>query len=113
MPETDLQAVTSGVEAALGSTAETAHSFWEKYLGANALSKIIAAAIMLIVCVVFIKLLMRLTGRLLEKSKIHTTMHSFIRTLVKLVLVFIAIRCPVSRRFPQSRRPDRASRSEA
>ena len=42
MPETDLQAVTSGVEAALGSTAETAHSFWEKYLGANALSKIIA-----------------------------------------------------------------------
>lgn len=91
MPETDLQAVTSGVEAALGSTAETAHSFWEKYLGANALSKIIAAAILLIVCVVFIKLLMRLTGRLLEKSKIHTTMHSFIRTLVKLVLVFIAI----------------------
>lgn len=91
MPETDLQAVTSGVEAALGSTAETAHSFWEKYLGANALSKIIAAAIMLIVCVVFIKLLMRLTGRLLEKSKLHTTMHSFIRTLVKLVLVFIAI----------------------
>lgn len=62
MPETDLQAVTSGVEAALGSTAETAHSFWEKYLGANALSKIIAAAIMLIVCVVFIKLLMRLTS---------------------------------------------------
>lgn len=91
MPETDLQAVTSGVEAALGSTAETAHSFWAKYLGANALSKIIAAAIMLIVCVVFIKLLMRLTGRLLEKSKLHTTMHSFIRTLVKLVLVFIAI----------------------
>ena len=91
MPETDLQAVTSGVEAALGSTAETAHSFWEKYLGANALSKIIAAAILLIVCVVFIKLLMRLTGRLLEKSKLHTTMHSFIRTLVKLVLVFIAI----------------------
>lgn len=91
MPETDLQTVTSGVEAALGSTAETAHSFWEKYLGANALSKIIAAAILLIVCVVFIKLLMRLTGRLLEKSKIHTTMHSFIRTLVKLVLVFIAI----------------------
>ena len=89
MPETDLQAVTSGVEAALGSTAETAHSFWEKYLGANALSKIIAAAILLIVCVVFIKLLMRLTGRLLEKSKL--TMHSFIRTLVKLVLVFIAI----------------------
>lgn len=91
MPETDLQTVTSGVEAALGSTAETAHSFWEKYLGANALSKIIAAAILLIVCVVFIKLLMRLTGRLLEKSKLHTTMHSFIRTLVKLVLVFIAI----------------------
>ena len=85
MPETDLQAVTSGVEAALGSTAETAHSFWEKYLGANALSKIIAAAILLIVCVVFIKLLMRLTGRLLEKSKLHTTMHSFIRALVKLV----------------------------
>lgn len=49
MPETDLQTVTSGVEAALGSTAETAHSFWEKYLGANALSKIIAAAILLIV----------------------------------------------------------------
>ena len=91
MPDSDLQAVTSGVEAALGETAENAHSFWQKYLGADALSKIIAAAILLVVCIVFIKLLLRLTNRVLERSKIHTTMHSFIRTLVRLVLVFIAI----------------------
>ena len=91
MNETDLQDVTSGVNEVLESTAHSAQSFWSEHLGTNALSKIIAAAILLVVCVIFIKLLMRLTNRVLEKSKLHTTMHSFIRTLVKLVLVFIAI----------------------
>lgn len=91
MPESELHAVTSGVENALGATAENAHSFWQKLFGENALSKILAAAILLVVCVIFIRLLLRLTNRVLERSKIHTTMHSFIRTLVKMVLVFIAI----------------------
>ncbi len=91
MPESELHAVTSGVENALGATVENAHSFWQKLFGENALSKILAAAILLVVCVIFIRLLLRLTNRVLERSKIHTTMHSFIRTLVKMVLVFIAI----------------------
>ena len=41
MPESELHAVTSGVENALGATAENAHSFWQKLFGENALSKIL------------------------------------------------------------------------
>lgn len=69
MPESELHAVTSGVENALGATAENAHSFWQKLFGENALSKILAAAILLVVCVIFIRLLLRLTNRVLERSK--------------------------------------------
>lgn len=66
-------------------------SFWEKLFGSGALSRLLAAAILLVVCIFFIRLLMRLTGRVLEKSKLPATMHSFLRTLVRLVLVFLAI----------------------
>ena len=47
MPETDLQAVTSGVEAALGSTAETAHSgipTWGAFSGQRRTSEATTAA---------------------------------------------------------------------
>lgn len=91
MPENELQNVTSGIEAALESTAGSAASRLDQYFGENALSRIIAAAILLVICIVFIRLLMRLTGRILEKSKLPTTMHSFLRTTIRLVLVFIAI----------------------
>lgn len=91
MSESELQAMTSEIEAALGSTAGNAASRLDQYFGENALSRVIAAAILLVICVVFIKLLMRLTGRILEKSRLPATMHSFLRTLIRLVLVFIAI----------------------
>lgn len=91
MPENEIQTVTVEMEHILEETAGNAQSFWEKYLGTNALSRLVAAAILLAICTVMIRLLMRLTGRILEKSKLPSTMHTFFRTLVKMVLLFIAI----------------------
>ena len=91
MPQNEAAAVASEIGLALESAGDTAQSFWDKYLGTHALSKIIAAAILLVVCVVFIKILMRLTSRVLERSRLEKSAHGFIRTMVRLVLVFIAI----------------------
>ena len=90
MPQNEA-AVASEIGLALESAGNSAQSFWDKYLGTHALSKIIAAAILLVVCVVFIKILMRLTSRVLERSRLEKSAHGFIRTMVRLVLVFIAI----------------------
>ena len=91
MPQNEAAAVASEIGLALESAGNSAQSFWDKYLGTHALSKIIAAAILLVVCVVFIKILMRLTSRVLERSRLEKSAHGFIRTMVRLVLVFIAI----------------------
>lgn len=91
MPQNEAAAVASEIGLALESAGNSAQSFWDKYLGTHALSKIIAAAILLVVCVVFIKILMRLTSRVLERSRLEKSAHDFIRTMVRLVLVFIAI----------------------
>lgn len=91
MPQNEAAAVASEIGLALERAGNSAQSFWDKYLGTHALSKIIAAAILLVVCVVFIKILMRLTSRVLERSRLEKSAHDFIRTMVRLVLVFIAI----------------------
>lgn len=91
MTETDVAALAGEIGAQLAATSDSAQSFWDKYLGSHALSKILAAAILLVCCVVFIKILMRLTTRVLSRSKIDKSAHGFIRTMVRMVLVFIAI----------------------
>ena len=49
------------------------------------------AVILLLICLVVIKILMRVVDRMLERSKVEKTMHTFIRSCVKYLLLFIAI----------------------
>jgi small conductance mechanosensitive channel len=88
------EAVTSlatDVASDLNTTTSQASSFFDSLFGGLSWSKIIAAAILLVLCVVFIKLLMHATDRMLKKSKLEKTVHTFIRSAVKIVLVFVAI----------------------
>jgi len=88
------EAVTSlatDVASDLNTSTTKAQSFLDSLFGGLSWSKIIAAAILLVLCVVFIKLLMHATDRMLKKSKLEKTVHTFIRSAVKIVLVFIAI----------------------
>ena len=49
------------------------------------------AVILLLVCLVVIKILMRIVDRMLAKSRVEKTMHTFIRSCIKYLLLFIAI----------------------
>ena len=49
------------------------------------------AVILLLVCLVVIKILMRIVDRMLVKSRVDKTMHTFIRSCIKYLLLFIAI----------------------
>lgn len=89
--EHELTALVEQLSAQSAAAAGQTQSFWEKYFGAGALSKLLAAAILLVLCVVFIRILMRLTDRLLLRSRLEQTAHGFVRTMVRLVLIFIAI----------------------
>ena len=55
------------------------------------LEKILYTVVLFLVCCLLIKLLMRATSRILERSKLDKRLHTAIRSSVKTVLVFIAI----------------------
>jgi small conductance mechanosensitive channel len=54
-------------------------------------SSVIKILLLAVVLIVLVKLLCRLSDRVLEKSKIDKSLHGFIRATVKIVLYFIAV----------------------
>ena len=65
--------------------------FFQKIFGGFSWTKPISAAILLVVCGVLIKLILKATDRMLGRSRLDKAVHPFIRTIVKLVLLFTAI----------------------
>ena len=55
------------------------------------LEKLLYAAVLLVLCAVLIKLILKATDRMLGRSRLDKAVHPFIRTIVKLVLLFTAI----------------------
>ena len=88
MPESAL-----AVEVAGNLTAEAfaAQSVWDKLFGSFTLSKLLAAVILLIVCVIVSRIILKATERILSKSKTDSTLHAFIRSAVKILLIFVTI----------------------
>lgn len=52
---------------------------------------ILHAIILLVVCLVIIKILMKIVTRFLEKSKLERSLHTFIRTAIKVILLFLTV----------------------
>ena len=52
---------------------------------------VLRAIILLVICLVVVKILMRIVTRFLEKSKLERSLHTFIRTAVKVVLLFLTV----------------------
>lgn len=52
---------------------------------------ILKAVILLVICLVIVKILMGILTRVLERSKLERSLHTFIRTAVKAVLLFITV----------------------
>ena len=81
----------SAVSAALEDGTASTVGFFQKIFGGFSWTKLISAAILLVVCGVLIKLILKATDRMLGRSRLDKAVHPFIRTIVKLVLLFTAI----------------------
>lgn len=81
----------SAVGAALEDGTASTVGFFQKIFGGFSWTKLISAAILLVVCGVLIKLILKATDRMLGQSRLDKAVHPFIRTIVKLVLLFTAI----------------------
>ena len=77
--------------AALEDGTASTVGFFQKIFGGFSWTKLISAAILLVVCGVLIKLILKATDRMLGRSRLDKAVHPFIRTIVKLVLLFTAI----------------------
>jgi len=84
-------ALASDVASDLNTNTSKFQSMINSFFGGFTWSKVIAAGILLILCVVFIKILMHATDRMLKRSKLEKSVHAFVRSAVKLLLVFVAI----------------------
>lgn len=81
----------SAVGAALEDGTASTVGFFQKIFGGFSWTKLISAAILLVVCGVLIKLILKATDRMLGRSRLDKAVLPFIRTIVKLVLLFTAI----------------------
>ena len=81
----------SAVGAALEDGTASTVGFFQKIFGGFSWTKLISAAILLVVCGVLIKLILKATDRMLGRSRLDKAVHPFIRTIGKLVLLFTAI----------------------
>lgn len=81
----------SAVGAALEDGTASTVGFFQKIFGGFSWTKLISAAILLVVCGVLIKLILKTTDRMLGRSRLDKAVHPFIRTIVKLILLFTAI----------------------
>lgn len=84
-------ALAAQVAGDLGSEATAAQSTVEKLFGGFTLSKLLAAVILLILCVIVSKIILKATEKILGKSKTDSTLHAFIRSAVKVLLIFVTI----------------------
>ena len=60
-------------------------------LSAINVRQVITCVLLVVICVAGIKILMRLLDRLLENGRVEKTLHGFLRTGTRIVLIFIAI----------------------
>lgn len=55
------------------------------------MSKLISAVLLLVICLVVVKILMAIVTRIMTKSKLERSLHTFVRTSIKLVLLFLTV----------------------
>lgn len=55
------------------------------------LNKLLSAVLLLVICLVVIKILMAVISRILENSKLERSLHTFVRTVIKAILLFLTV----------------------
>ena len=86
-----MEPLASQVADELSENAEQTRSTIEKFFDHFSLPKLVSAAILLVICIICIKIILRATEKMLKSSKLDKSCHAFIRSSIKIVLVFLAI----------------------
>lgn len=60
-------------------------------LGELTVSKILSALVLLAVCLIVIKILLKIFDRMLLRTRIDRSLHTFLKAIVKVILLFIAV----------------------
>lgn len=55
------------------------------------MNKLLSAVLVLVICLIVVKILMTIVTRLLENSKLERSLHTFVRTAIKVVLLFVSV----------------------
>lgn len=55
------------------------------------LNKLLSAVLVLVICLVVVKVLMAVVTKLLANSRLERSLHTFIRTVIKVVLLFLTV----------------------
>ncbi len=90
MPE-EVTELATDVAANVSKETSALKTMVDNLLGGISLGKIIAAALLLVVCMFCIKLLMKAVTKMLERSRLEKSIHSIVRSFVKIVLIFMTI----------------------
>lgn len=86
-----MEPLASQVADELSENAEQTRSAIEKFFDHFSLPKLVSAAILLVICIICIKIILRATEKMLKSSKLDKSCHAFLRSSIKIVLVFLAI----------------------
>lgn len=86
-----IEPLASQVAEELTENADTTRSAVEKIFDHFSLPKLVSAAILLVICILCIKIILRAVDKMLKSSKLDRSFHTFIVSSVKIVLVFLAV----------------------
>ena len=83
--------LASQVAEELSENAEQTKSAVSKILSTFSFPKLVSSAILLVICIICIKVVLSATSKMLERSKLDRSFHAFIRSSIKIILVFLAV----------------------
>ena len=83
--------LASQVAEELSENAEQTKSAVSKILSTFSFPKLVSSAILLVICIICIKVILSATSKMLERSKLDRSFHAFIRSSIKIILVFLAV----------------------
>ena len=71
-------------------TADTFSGIAAAFAGLT-LTSILPKLLLIVICLIVVKILLKITAKILEKSKLDKGLHAIIRSVVKILLLFVAV----------------------
>lgn len=87
----DMEALTNDIASEITTQAGALQKAWSHLQQAVPLSKVISAAVLLLVCLLISKLIVGTVSRILRHSHLEKSLHSFLRSVLKALLAFLTL----------------------